>query len=81
MRLEANQILFDNWLLQIGNGHITDVTLFDKITHLECSDENQAMNGIKDAIFPDINHNMTATNCNFIKGRCILAPTNKSVDK
>ena len=80
MRLEANQILFDNWLLRIGNGHITDVTLFDKITHLKCSDENQAMNGIIDAIFPDINRNITATNSNFIKGHCILAPTNKSVD-
>ena len=90
MRVHASgdQMLeeFDEWLLQIGNGETSSLTLpremiateIEKNSKENPNAEGQAMRSFCETIFPNIEVNIE--NPEWLEGRAILASTNKEVD-
>ncbi len=82
MRVNANQNpdlhAFDRWTLDIGNGIQSKVRIPENMRALKITSETEAMKRLIDMIFHDINDNIT--NSEWLKGRAILAVTNRQVN-
>ena len=83
---DATLEAFDKWTLTIGNGEVGDELLIPEEMHhkieantlQESWHESQSMSNFCKEVFPNLQVNINSMD--WLKGRAILAPTNKEVD-
>ena len=82
MRVNANQNpnlhAFDRWTLDIGNGIQSQVKIPENMIAIKITSETLAMHRLIDMVFPNINANIS--NPEWLKGRAVLAVTNRQVN-
>ena len=82
---DATLIAFDKWLLSLGDGTApVDGNGMVELPEEQCvtidkDNEDKSMREFCQKIFPNLNENISDEN--WLKGRKVLAPTNKEVDK